>query len=34
VQECGRILFSAPIDGSVYARHGTATDVRLTVIDQ
>ncbi len=30
----GRVVFSAAIDGSVYARHGTTIDTRLTVIDR
>jgi hypothetical protein len=34
LQERGRIVFSAAIDGAVYAKHGTATDTRLTVIDR
>jgi predicted RNA methylase len=34
LQERGRIVFSARIDGAVYARHGTTTDTRLTVIDK
>ena len=34
LQERGRVVFSAAIDGSVYARHGTAIDTRLTVIDK
>jgi hypothetical protein len=34
LQERGRILFSAAIDGSVYAKHGTTIDTRLTVIDR
>ena len=33
LQERGRVVFSAAIDGAVYARHGTTTDTRLTVID-
>jgi predicted RNA methylase len=33
-QERGRIVFSAAIDGAVYAKHGTTTDIRLTVIDR
>jgi len=33
-QERGRIVFSAAIDGSVYAKHGTTFDTRLTVIDK
>ena len=34
LQEQGRIVFSAAIDGRVYARHGTSVDTRLTVIDR
>ncbi len=34
LQERGRIVFTASIDGSVYARHGTTTATRLTVIDR
>ena len=34
LQQRGRILFSAAIDGSVYARHGTTTETRLTIIDR
>ncbi|NGX97761.1 MAG: methylase [Bradyrhizobiaceae bacterium] len=34
LQERGRIVFSAAIDGAVYARHGTTMDTRLTVIDR
>ncbi|MDP2620296.1 MAG: strawberry notch family protein [Hyphomicrobiales bacterium] len=34
IQERGRVLFSAAIDGRVYARHGTSVDTRLTVIDR
>ena len=34
LQERGRILFSAAIDGAVYARHGTNVATRLTVIDR
>jgi len=34
LQERGRIVFSAAIDGRVYARHGTTTETRLTVIDR
>ncbi|WP_279482925.1 strawberry notch family protein [Aureimonas sp. SK2] len=34
LQERGRIVFSAAIDGAVYARHGTTIDTRLTVIDK
>jgi predicted RNA methylase len=34
LQERGRVVFSAAIDGRLYARHGTTTDTRLTVIDR
>lgn len=34
LQERGRVVFSAAIDGRVYARHGTTTETRLTVIDK
>ena len=34
LQEQGRIVFSAAIDGAVYAKHGTTIDTRLTVIDR
>ena len=34
LQERGRIVFTAAVDGRVYARHGTTTDTRLTVIDR
>ena len=34
LQERGRVVFSAAIDGAVYARHGTTIDSRLTVIDK
>jgi predicted RNA methylase len=34
LQGHGRIVFSAAIDGAVYARHGTTVDTRLTVIDK
>jgi hypothetical protein len=33
LQERGRVVFSAAVDGSVYARRGTTIDTRLTVID-
>ena len=33
LQERARLVFSAAIDGRVYARHGTSTETRLTVID-
>jgi predicted RNA methylase len=34
LQEQGRILFTAAIDGKVYAKHGTTIDTRLTAIDK
>ena len=34
LQERGRVVFSAVIDGAVYAKHGTTIDTRLTVIDK
>ncbi|QAB01067.1 MULTISPECIES: bifunctional class I SAM-dependent methyltransferase/DEAD/DEAH box helicase [Agrobacterium tumefaciens complex] len=34
LQERGTLLFSAAIDGSVYARHSTTMETRLTVIDK
>ena len=34
LQEQGTVLFSAPIDGGVYARQGTTVETRLTVIDK
>ena len=34
LQERGRVVFSAAIDGRVYARHGTTAETRLTVIDR
>jgi predicted RNA methylase len=34
LQERGRIVFTAAIDGAVYAEHGTAIDTRLIVIDK
>ena len=34
LQEHGRVVFSAAVDGSVYAKHGTTIDTRLTVIDK
>jgi predicted RNA methylase len=34
LQDRGRVVFSAPIDGRVYARHGTTAETRLTVIDR
>jgi predicted RNA methylase len=34
LQERGRIVFSAAVDGAFYAKHGTTIDTRLTVIDK
>jgi hypothetical protein len=34
LQERGRVLFTAAIAGSVYAKHGTTFQTRLTVIDK
>ncbi|HOV05020.1 MAG TPA: strawberry notch family protein, partial [Kaistiaceae bacterium] len=34
LQDRGRVAFTAAIDGSVYARHGTTIETRLTVIDK
>ncbi|WP_095203517.1 bifunctional class I SAM-dependent methyltransferase/DEAD/DEAH box helicase [Mesorhizobium carmichaelinearum] len=34
LEERGRVVFSAAIDGAVYAKHGTTIDTRLTVIDK
>ena len=34
LQERGRLVFTAAVDGSVYAKHGTTIDARLTVIDK
>lgn len=34
LQARGRVVFSAAIDGSVYAKHGTTFPTRLTVIDK
>jgi predicted RNA methylase len=34
LQERGRVVFSAAIDGRIYARHGTTAETRLTVIDR
>jgi predicted RNA methylase len=34
LQEQGRVVFSAAIDGAVYARHGTTIDTQLIVIDR
>ncbi|MER9121272.1 strawberry notch family protein [Mesorhizobium sp. M0954] len=34
LQQQGTIIFTAAIDGCVYARHGTTTETRLTIIDK
>lgn len=34
LQQTGQVVFTAAIDGRVYARHGTTTETRLTVIDK
>ena len=34
LQERGRVVFTAAIDGRAFARHGTNIDTRLTVIDR
>ncbi|MFV3077567.1 strawberry notch-like NTP hydrolase domain-containing protein [Niveispirillum fermenti] len=34
LQARGRVVFSAAVDGAVYAKHGTTFDTRLTVIDK
>lgn len=34
LREFGRVVFSAAIDGAVYAKHGTNIDTRLTVVDR
>lgn len=34
LQERGRVVFTAAIDGAVYVKHGTSTDTRLTVVDK
>jgi hypothetical protein len=34
LQERGHVVFTAAIAGSVYAKHGTTIDTRLTVIDK
>lgn len=34
LQAFGRVVFTAAIDGRVYARHGTSINTRLTVIDK
>jgi predicted RNA methylase len=34
LQERGSVVFSAAVDGAVYAKHGTTIDTRLLVIDK
>jgi predicted RNA methylase len=34
LQEKGRVVFTAPISGKAYVRHGTTIETRLTVIDR
>ncbi|WP_024927371.1 strawberry notch-like NTP hydrolase domain-containing protein [Mesorhizobium sp. NBIMC_P2-C4] len=34
LQQQGTVIFTAAIDGRVYARHGTTTETRLTIIDK
>lgn len=34
LQQAGRVVFTAAVDGRVYARHGTTAETRLTVIDK
>lgn len=34
LQDRGRVVFTAAIDGAVFAKHGTSIDTRLTVIDK
>lgn len=34
LQQQGKVVFTAAIDGRVYARHGTTAETRLTVIDK
>ncbi|ABD89105.1 strawberry notch-like NTP hydrolase domain-containing protein [Rhodopseudomonas palustris] len=34
LQQRGQVVFSAAVDGAVYARHGTTMETRLTVIDK
>ncbi|SEE66113.1 C-terminal domain on Strawberry notch homologue [Rhizobiales bacterium GAS188] len=34
LQERGSVVFSAAIDGAIYAKHGTTIDTRLIVIDK
>ena len=34
LQEIGRVVFSAAVDGAVFAKHGTSFETRLPVIDK
>jgi predicted RNA methylase len=34
LRELGRVVFSAAIDGAIYAKHGTTIETRLTIIDR
>ena len=34
LQERGRVVFTAAVDGRVFAKHGTTAETRLTVIDK
>ncbi len=34
LQQQGRVVFTAAIDGRAYARHGTTAETRLTIIDK
>ena len=34
LQQQGRVVFTAAVDGRVYARHGTTAETRLTIIDK
>ncbi|MER8886434.1 strawberry notch family protein [Mesorhizobium sp. M0678] len=34
LQQQGTVIFTAAIDGRVYARHGTTAEIRLTIIDK
>lgn len=34
LQQQGTVIYTAAIDGRVYARHGTTTETRLTIIDK
>ncbi|MBN9241174.1 MAG: strawberry notch family protein, partial [Mesorhizobium sp.] len=34
LQQQGRVVFTAAIDGRVYARHGTTAETRLTIVDK